>query len=236
MADLDLNNYQMQLQQVKAALSTDPDNEELLKLKSDLEEVIELTKDLIRAQNEEQKKSYIAPAGSSGYDGSYYERQKASETPTKYWKVGDKCQAKWTDGQYHDATIEAITDDGQVNIIFDNYQNRGETTLKDLRERKVRNEVFQTNSNKRVRPNQKEYLKKKKQKKLERLKGIEESREQEKNKWLSFAAKTSKKNPGTKSIFASPDSVTGRVGIGTCGISGKGMTKYVEGEKYRKGL
>uniref|UniRef100_A0A336LZR9 Survival of motor neuron-related-splicing factor 30 n=1 Tax=Culicoides sonorensis TaxID=179676 RepID=A0A336LZR9_CULSO len=236
MADLDLNNYQMQLQQVKAALSTDPNNEELLKLKSDLEEVIELTKDLIRAQAEEQKKTYIAPAGS--YEGSnYYEKQKASDTPTKYWKVGDKCQAKWTDGQYHDATIESISDDGDVSVIFDTYQNRGASSLRDLRERKVRNEVFTINANKRVRPNQKEYLKKKKQKKLERLKDIEASREQEKNKWLNFAAKSSKKHPGTsKSIFASPESVTGRVGIGTCGISGKGMTKYVEGEKYRKGL
>lgn len=62
--------------------------------------MIELTKDLIRAQGEEQKKSYIASAGSSGHDGNnYYEKQKASDTPTKYWKVGDKCQAKWTDGQ-----------------------------------------------------------------------------------------------------------------------------------------
>lgn len=98
------------------------------------------------------------------------------------------------------------------------------------------NESLNFFSCRRVRPNQKEYLKKKKQKKQQRLKDIEQSREQEKNKWLNFAAKTAKKTPGTKSIFASPDSVTGKVGIGTCGISGKGMTKYVEGEKYRRGM
>lgn len=50
--------------------------------------------------------------------------------------------------RYHDATIESISDEGQVNVIFDTYQNRGESLLKDLRERKVRNEVFTTNSNK----------------------------------------------------------------------------------------
>lgn len=36
--------------QVEAALTTSPDNEELLKLKNDLEEVIQLTCDLIKAQ------------------------------------------------------------------------------------------------------------------------------------------------------------------------------------------
>lgn len=76
-----------------------------MKLKSDLEEVIELTQDLIRTQAEEQKKSYIQPTLASGshFDGStslYYEKTKSSDTPTKYWKVTDKCQAKWSDGQW----------------------------------------------------------------------------------------------------------------------------------------
>jgi len=38
------------------------------------------------------------------------------------------------------------------------------------------------------------------------------------------------------SIFASPDNVSGRVGIGTCVTAGKGMTDFTVGEKYRKGL
>lgn len=86
-------------------------------------------------------------------------------------------------------------------------------------------------------PNQKEYLKKRKQKKLQRFKDLEEERESDKNKWLNFTTRNSKK-PGMKikSIFASPENVTGRVGIGTCGVSGKGMTDFTVGEKYRKGL
>ncbi|KRF80932.1 survival of motor neuron-related-splicing factor 30 isoform X2 [Drosophila novamexicana] len=56
MAD-DLQNYKCQLQQVEAALQTDPRNDELLKLKDDLEEVIKLTRDLIKTQLEEQRKS-----------------------------------------------------------------------------------------------------------------------------------------------------------------------------------
>lgn len=89
----------------------------------------------------------------------------------------------------------------------------------------------------RHRPNNKEYLKKKKLKKQQRFKELEEEREHDKNKWLNFSSKSTKKSGSTKikSIFASPESVNGRVGIGTCGISGNPMTKYSVGEKYRKG-
>ena len=37
-----------------------------------------------------------------------------------------------------------------------------------------------------------------------------------------------------KSIFATPDSTTGRVGIGTCGVSGRPMTKFTYMEKWKK--
>ncbi|XP_035790973.1 survival of motor neuron-related-splicing factor 30-like [Anopheles albimanus] len=238
MAD-DLQNYKLQLQQVEAALLTDPENAELLKLKQDLDEVIELTKDLIKAQQEpEQKKSaYIEPATSSYLDGGVGGDKKQIK-PAKVWKVGDKCSAKWIeDGQYYDATIESIADTGEVSIVFEAYQNRSTTTLSELRERKTRNEVFPTNSNKRLRHNQKEYLKKKKMKKVQRFKELEEERECEKNKWLQFSAKSTKKaGVKPKSIFASPENVNGRVGIGTCGVSGKPMTEFSHGEKYRKGI
>lgn len=238
MAD-DLQNYKLQLQQVEAALLTDPENSELLKLKTDLEEVIDLTKDLIRAQQEaEQKKnSYVEPASTSYFEG-FSAAEKKQSKPSVIWKVGDKCSAKWIeDGQYYDATIEAITDNGDVSIVFDAYQNRSTTTISELRECKVRNEVFPSTSNKRMRPNQKEYLKKKKQKKQQRFKELEEERETEKNKWLQFSTKNSKKTGVKgKSIFASPENVNGRVGIGTCGVSGKPMTEFSHGEKYRKGV
>lgn len=74
-------------------------------------------------------------------------------------------------------------------------------------------------------------------KKQQRFKEIDEERETEKNKWLNFTTKATKKSSTKiKSIFASPDNVNGRVGIGTCGVSGKEMTKYSYGEKYRKGV
>lgn len=236
-----MSNFFFSNFQVEAALLTDPENSELLKLKKDLDEVIELTRDLIKTQLEEQKKSsYVEPATSTSYydeiEAALLAAEKLVQT-SRNWKIGDKCQAKWTeDGVYYDATIEGITESGEVMVVFDAYQNRSTTTLKELKDRVVRNEVFP--STKRHRPNNKEYLKKKKQKKLQRFKELEEVREQDKNKWLNFKTKSGKK-AGTvkiKSIFASPENVNGRVGIGTCGVSGKPMTEYSYGEKYRKGV
>ncbi|KAL8578888.1 hypothetical protein ACOMHN_001850 [Nucella lapillus] len=77
----------------------------------------------------------------------------------------------------------------------------------------------------------------KSQKKAQRLKQMEEERETEKNKWLDFNAKTfSKTSKGKvkKSIFATPDGMSGRVGVGTCGLSGKPMTAYQMQEKWKK--
>jgi len=37
-----------------------------------------------------------------------------------------------------------------------------------------------------------------------------------------------------KSIFATTDSVGGKVGVGTCGQSGQPMTKYTHQDKWRK--
>lgn len=47
---------------------------------------------------------------------------------------------------------------------------------------------------------------------------------------------TVKKGVVKKSIFASPDNVNGRVGIGTCGIGGKPMTEYTTADKWKKGV
>lgn len=68
----------------------------------------------------------------------------AAEKGTRcQWKVGDKCQAKWTeDGNYYDAIIEDINSTGEVSVVFEAYQNRSTTTLTDLRERAMRNDVF----------------------------------------------------------------------------------------------
>lgn len=147
---------------------TDPENSELLKLKQDLEEVIGLTRDLIKTQLADQKKSsYVessrlskadqsvpesiaSSSTSSATNDPYYDEIEAallaaerSVKAKKVWKIGDKCLAKWTeDGNYYDATIEGISETGEVSVVFDAYQNRSSTTLEELKERTARNEVF----------------------------------------------------------------------------------------------
>ncbi|KAK3912644.1 Survival of motor neuron-related-splicing factor 30 [Frankliniella fusca] len=227
-----LQNYQLQLQQVEAALLTDPSNEELIKLKTDLEEVIELTTDLIKTQ-------LLEAAGSSTEKEVKAPKPQRAEEPdspvstAKQWKAGDKCLAIWSeDGQYYEATIEEITNGEDVSVIFDAYQNADVCNINLLRE--VSTAADNDKNKKHPMSKQREYQKKKKQKKLQRFKQLEEDRETEKNKWLAFATK---KKGGClkKSIFASPESVSGRVGIGTCGIGGKPMTEFSSAEKWRKG-
>jgi len=50
------------------------------------------------------------------------------------WKVGDKCMAPWS-GQYYDATVEEVSEDGEVSIRFDAYGNSEVTTTDKLKER-----------------------------------------------------------------------------------------------------
>nr|CAG4652275.1 EOG090X0GY1 [Triops cancriformis] len=229
-----LSTYRLQLQQVEAALTTDPGNEELVKLQTDLLEVINLTKELLRAQEGEDSTSSAAPT---------FDFEAADNAPVRTWKIGEKCMAKWSnDGKYYPATIEEITNDGEVSVRFDAYGNTDITRINLLKERPSNAELdtkkmTQSLKNKRAAlQQQREYLKKRKQKKQQRMKVLEDEREKEKNKWQNFATKsTKKKGVIKKSIFATTEHITGRVGVGTCGVSGKPMTEYSAGEKLRKG-
>ncbi|KAH9631776.1 hypothetical protein HF086_002262 [Spodoptera exigua] len=176
MAD-DLTNYKLQLLQVEGALLADGDNEELLKLKADLEEVIELTQDLVKTQDGDSK---VCNTHGSGND-----RGAA-------------------------ASVLAADYEGSSHKHFSNSQKwQGE-------QQRIPHEE--------------------KAEKQQRLKQYEKEREAGKNKWLNFHSKAIKK-PGVrvKSIFASPDNLTGRVGVGTRGISGRPMTGYTVGEMWKKG-
>ncbi|XP_068202420.1 survival of motor neuron-related-splicing factor 30 [Palaemon carinicauda] len=234
-----LNTYEVQLEQVEAALTSDPTNAELLKLKSDLHEVITLTTNLLEAQ--------ASAASSNAGHGS---QSSSSEAPViKAWKVGDECLAMWSeDSQWYDAVIDAITDDGLVAVSFEGYGNSDVTKLSLLKERVPGEKRGQhpaalasesDRNKKKLVEAQRQQARKRKQKKHDRQKLIEEAHEAEKAKWLAFSTKVkgAKKLKGVtkKSIFATPDAANGRVGIGTCGIGGKPMTEYTHAEKWRKG-
>ncbi|KAF2354705.1 Survival motor neuron [Trinorchestia longiramus] len=230
-----LKTYKIHLEQVQAALTSDPGNEDLLKLRSDLEEVIALTDNLSAAQSGAgvaATNSFEELAGSSN-----------SEPPAKRWSVGDKCLAQWSeDKQWYKATIDAITSDGMVALSFENYDASDVTKLsllKDMNEAPLLLSASVPGKGPRKRQvveAQRQQMKKKKQKKFDRQKQIDEAHEQDKQKWQQFTNKSKKlKGVTKKSIFATPDSANGRVGIGTCGISGRPMTDYTQAEKRKRG-
>lgn len=126
-------------------------------MKDDLIEVIELTKDLIKTQlNEQQNSSYVEPKAqenpsnlatdsttSDTIDEIEAALLAAEKDTRRQWCVGDACQAKWSeDGNFYDAIIEDISDSGEVSLVFEAYQNRGTSILEELRERANRGEVF----------------------------------------------------------------------------------------------
>lgn len=86
--------------QVEAALLTDPENEELLKLKADLEEVIELTQDLIKTQENESRVSDVHDSSNnSDVTASLLSAEQSVTEQQTNWRIGEKCLAKWkTDG------------------------------------------------------------------------------------------------------------------------------------------
>merc|ERR1712115_279025 len=190
MSESDLTTYKLQLQQVEAALTTDPENEELQQLKTDLEQVLALTQDLINAQ------LGASAASSSGVKEEEVEEAAAEKPkkkksrwtedpiiPVKPWQVGEHCQAIYSgDGQYYDAKIEEINTDGEVSVKFRGYRERVVTTLGLLKlPSSGTTTVHATGSaknKKELLQHQKE-LKKEKKKHLENMKTLEEEREKE---------------------------------------------------------
>ncbi|KAF3708140.1 Survival of motor neuron-related-splicing factor 30 [Channa argus] len=222
-----LSSYKAQLQQVEVALSTDAENEDLLKLQKDLQEVIDLTKDLLTSQPTD---------GASSTNGS-------ETVPLKHsWKMGDRCMAVWSqDGQVYEAEIEEIDhENGTAAVTFTGYGNAEIIPLLNLKaveegKRFEEDGSMKPKSRKEQIAEQREYKKKKAQKKVQRMKELEQEREEQKSKWQQFNNKAyskNKKGQVKRSIFASPESVNGKVGVGTCGIADKPMTQYHDTAKY----
>ncbi|PAA69078.1 hypothetical protein BOX15_Mlig019470g1 [Macrostomum lignano] len=227
-----LLNYKLQLQQVEAALELDKDNAELLALKTELDEIIGLTLQLL------------------GRDPS-----EAVEVGEAFgWKVGDHCSALWArDRQYYPAVITEVRRDGTCFVSFAHLPSGSHaeqcqvSLLKPLADgAKPGADVHGSESGaasltaqgsnaqaakKRRREERTKALEAKMRKvakRAEREKEMEAVVEQEKKSWQSFSKKIKKQGRIGKSIFATPgpDNPKGRVGVGTCGIAGKGMTPF----------
>jgi len=142
----DLETYKAQLEQVQAALTTDPDNEDLLKLQKDLEEVINLTLELAvpapptgftstfagAADDADEPETSQPSASSSASSAAADSSASSSSAPQsvfasikskhlRAWKQGDRCMAPWNDGRFHPAMVDEVIDENVCSVVFEGY-------------------------------------------------------------------------------------------------------------------
>ncbi|CAI2185551.1 15433_t:CDS:2 [Funneliformis geosporum] len=117
----EIAQYQYQLDQVNLALKSEPENSELLKLKTDLTEFITLTTTLIDQEvtlsPSKRSTSSVSPRNNSTPTTPTLT---SLPTFTKPLQVGDSCLARWSgDGQFYQAQITAIGGGNQVfSVVF----------------------------------------------------------------------------------------------------------------------
>ncbi|VDP91118.1 unnamed protein product [Echinostoma caproni] len=153
---------------------------------------------------------------------------KAADTNEVHWNVGDQCMA-----MYYKATILEFLGDTNCVVNFDAYNTTDVCQLVHLKPLTTVAPIVKKKSRD-IKARQIEKKKLKKQKLLQREEEIEATCESEKNRWLNFSKKMIKTGKTKKSIFASPDAPDGRVGVGTCGIGGRPMTKFTVSNYSRK--
>ncbi|MFH4978783.1 hypothetical protein AB6A40_005492 [Gnathostoma spinigerum] len=184
MTEIDeLTSYKIQLKQVEAALLAEPDNDELLKLKADLDEIIALEKDL-NPTAAEQNTPTETPS---------------SSRPKKeiQWKVGDRCLAPSSNGQKFLAVIDGfIQEDVAVTFVGKGTKTMVKMSDLTLAPNEGNKSYVWDNSNKNHHRKSEWQMERERRraralKKEQRKKNLEEARENEKNKWLSFNAKAS---------------------------------------------
>ena len=109
--------YEYQLQQVNTALTTDPNNKELIEVKNKLEQdVIQNNLKFEAAKKEEE-----AAMKASKLNENKYKWTDDMIVNKINWKYGDDCQATDpVDGKLHDATIEISS---QKKVSWSNLKN-----------------------------------------------------------------------------------------------------------------
>merc|ERR1712168_601639 len=121
----ELESYEIQLEQVDLALSQDLENEELLALKEDLLQVINLTKQL-----ESEQKEQVKQKAQQKSDKQTTESDKLKAT----YLPGQSCLAPWSkDGHYYRCVIdELLPGSTTVAVTFSDYNEKDLCKLEDL--------------------------------------------------------------------------------------------------------
>ena len=231
----DLETYQVQLSQVELALAADPENSELVSLRSELKELIELTQAAL-AQQEAAAAASSSKADSKKAAASA--SASASAPAAKAWAAGDDVLAKYSgDGQWYPARIASVggsADNRVYSVVFKGYNNTelvnawqvkalpanyaGAGAGEDGGAAGAKRKLSKGEEEERERK------KKKNEKKLEVRAAKAKEQQEKQQSWQKFAKKSERKGihiagvSGT-SIFKTPDNPLGR---GACWVGAVG--------------
>ncbi|KAF8680157.1 Tudor domain [Rhizoctonia solani] len=236
----ELETYQVQLSQVEVALASDPDNEELTSLRSELKELISLTE----AALTQETSAPTASGSATSAPASSTNNRKQPATPAASLQAGDECLAKYSgDGQWYPARIISVggSDERRVfSIVFKGYNSTelvDAPSVKPMPAGGYRGHNAMMNKRK-LSPEEEAERERKKKKNEKKLEVRAQKAKEQNNKqaaWQKFAKKSEKKGVAIagvqgNSIFRTPDNPHGRVGVTG---SGKGMTEYAAREKHK---
>ncbi|KAL1412428.1 hypothetical protein Q8F55_000173 [Vanrija albida] len=235
----DLQTFRDQLALVNIQLEGDPDNEDLLNLKSEFLELISLTEQAAAASAPKGESSKgKSKAKDSGSGGSNLNWQEQGE-----YKAGMDCMAKYAkDGKWYPARINGVVgskDSPLYTITFKGYSSSTNVPVTSLRPHDPTAPIPQPVERKRqhedLSEREKEKKKKKGEKWMESQKAKSEEARGKQNAWEKFGKKAQKKGifiAGLegKSVFRTSESATGRVGVYN---SGKPMTDYERVGKHK---
>jgi survival-of-motor-neuron-related-splicing factor 30 len=208
--DLNLPAYKYQLEQVELALKAKSDDPELLKLKQDLEEVIQITAELLgcdpsilNSDESGASSTYYNETASSSYSSSAQSNNTTTSSATRTaikWKTGDRCLAPWNeDGKYYECTIDDVLDDGTCTIIFDGFESAPLTVVRVSKLKPfdrtrsdmsgIKSAANRAKTKRELEQRLRELKRRKKDKKMAKLKEFEEEREKDKKRWNDFNSK-----------------------------------------------
>ncbi|CAB3403219.1 unnamed protein product [Caenorhabditis bovis] len=206
----ELANYKLQLQQVEAALLGDKNNEELLKLKSDLEEIIALQEEIKSQESQTSGNATVV-------------------TPQviHQWTVGERVMAPLPDGKRVYARIDSLTPAG-IAITFTSSGQKTIVNPSDLQlppENQRKNYAFEktraaagssnAGHSRKEWQEERERRRARAAKKEARRKELDAVKDNEKKSWQKFNIKANAKGlKGLKRISASGSSKDGSSAYG----------------------
>ncbi|ONK77384.1 uncharacterized protein A4U43_C02F5970 [Asparagus officinalis] len=126
-----LSTYKDQLHQVRKLLIDEPGNSEYADMEKELEEVIALTEELLATAKHNEESDLVTQhnADASPEQEPFSRISQLNTVSSKYerFSVGTKVQAVWSeDGEWYDATVDAITPNGTYYVAYDGWGNKEE--------------------------------------------------------------------------------------------------------------